>query len=268
MGNSRSTSAGTWSRQRLAAVLGIGLVAALTLVAGLGIAIAQLLTATSRETTVAFRDTSSVGSDRRDQLAALPMAAVPQDAGFAPDPALASAPPIRIPAATNGRGPAAVATGFPQTPEGAVGQLAAIEQSVLEAMSLPTTREVHDAWALPDAPTYDQWELTDDVASFLRSGRQGGQAKDATTVVTATPAMALVKGVDGPDWVVVCVLLDVQVSIRTEARMGYGHCSRMQWADRRWQIAPGAAPAEAPSAWPGSVAAVSAGWLTWQEVAS
>ena len=41
---------------------------------------------------------------------------------------------------------------------------------------------------------------------------------------------------------VACVLLDVQVSIRTDARMGYGHCSRMQWADGRWQIAPGSAP--------------------------
>jgi hypothetical protein len=80
--------------------------------------------------------------------------------------------------------------------------------------------------------------------------------------------MAMVKGTDGPDWVVACVLLDIQVSIRTEARMGYGHCSRMQWAEARWQIAPGVAPAKAPSAWPGSVAAVDAGWLTWQEVGS
>ena len=53
--------------------------------------------------------------------------------------------------------------------------------------------------------------MTDNVQSFLRSGKQGGQEMDATTVVVATPAMAMVKGIDGPDWVVACVLLDIEV---------------------------------------------------------
>ena len=73
------------------------------------------------------------------------------------------------------------------------------------------------------------------------------------------------KGSDGPDWAVACVLLDVQAWIKTESRMGYGLCSRMEWVDGRWQIAAGAEPAPAPSAWPGSNAAVAAGWLTWRE---
>jgi len=259
---------GARSRQRLATVLGIGLIAAITILVGLGITLVQLVTATKDEAGVVADGVSSATTDQRDRIAAQPMAEVAQDAGFTPDPALHPAPPIRIPAPTNGRGPAGVATGFPQTPEGAVAQLAAIEQTVLDAMSLPVTAEVHDAWALLGAPSYEQWEMTANVRAFLRSGHQGGQEKDATTIVTTRPVMALVKGTDGPDWVVVCVLLDIQVSIRTEARMGYGHCSRMQWADGRWRIAPGAAPAKAPSAWPGSVAAVEAGWLTWQEVGS
>ena len=50
----------------------------------------------------------------------------------------------------------------------------------------------------------------------------------------------------------VCVLLDVQAWIKTESRMGYGLCSRMEWVDGRWQVAAGAEPAPAPSAWPGS----------------
>ncbi len=254
-----------WSRQRLATVLGIGVVTALTVIAGLGIALFNLATAPADAPHVQLAGINAVETNRRDQIAADPMAPVATDAGFTPDPATNPAAPIQVPIATNGRGPAGVATGFPQTPEGAVAQLAAIEQTVLEAMSLPTTVEVHGAWTLPGAPTVDEWELTDNVRAFLRSGRQGGQEKDTTTLVTATPAMGLVKGADGPDWVVACVLLDVQVSIRTDARMGYGHCSRMQWADGRWQIAPGAAPARAPSAWPGSVAAVDVGWLTWQE---
>lgn len=261
-----SRSIGAWSRQRLATVLGIGLIAAITIFVGLGITLVQLVTAPSNETDVVAAGVSPSTTDQRDQIAAQPMPEVAQDAGFAPDPALQAAPPILVPIATNGRGPAGVATGFPQTPEGAVAQLAAIEQAVLDPMSLPLTAEVHDAWALPGAPSYEEWEMTANVQAFLRSGHQGGQEKDATTVVTTRPVMALVKGTDGPGWVVACVLLDIQVSIRTDARMGYGHCSRMQWVAGRWRIAPGPAAARAPSAWPGSVAAVEAGWLTWQEV--
>ena len=48
---------------------------------------------------------------------------------------------------------------------------------------------------------------------------------------------------------------------------GYGFCSRMQWhpVEQRWLIAAGTPPAPAPSTWPGSVAAVEAGWLAWTE---
>lgn len=261
----RTRTPGVWSRQRLAAVLCVAAVAMLTLLAGLGITAVRLLLATDAAPAEPPDLAGQASPDRRDQIAAAPMVEVPAEAGFTPDPALEPAPPIRIPIATNGRGPAGVATGFPQTPEGAIGQLAAIEQAVLETMSLPVAREVHDAWTLPGAPAFEEWEMTDNVQSFLRSGKQGGQEMDATTVVVATPAMAMVKGIDGPDWVVACVLLDIEVSIRTDARMGYGHCARMQWTDGRWQIAPGVAPARAPSAWPGSAAAVEAGWLTWQE---
>lgn len=260
--------AGEWSRQRVVTVLGVGAVAALTVIAGLSIALVQLVTTTTHGTDAVPVDAAPANTDRRDEIASEPMAEVPQDAGFTPDPALNPAPPILIPIATNGRGPAGVATGFSQTPEGAVAQLAAIEQTVLEAMSLPLTQQVHAAWSLRGAPAYEEWEMTDNVQSFLRSGQQAGHEKDATTVVTVTPAMGMVKGADGPEWVVACVLLDIEVSIRAEARMGYGHCSRMQWQDGRWQIAPGTAPARAPSAWPGSVAAVEAGWLTWQEAGS
>ena len=164
-------------------------------------------------------------------------------------------------------GPARVPAGFPHTPQGAVGQLAAIEKTVLESMSLSVAREVHQAWVEQGGPAVEDWELTRDVEAFLAAGRQGGQAKDFATLVSATPAAAIVKGVDGPDWVVACVLMDVQVSIRTDARMGYGFCARMQWSptEQRWLIGAGTPPAPAPSTWPGSRAAMAAGWLSWAE---
>ena len=190
----------------------------------------------------------------RDRIAAAPMASVDAGRGVHPRPGTAVAPQIVVPVATVEAGPAGVPSGFPHTPEGAVGQLAAIEQTVLESMSLPVAREVHRAWVLPGGPAFEEWELTRNVESFLAAGRQGGQAKDVTTLVTATPAAALVKGTDGPDWVVACVLLDVQVAIRTEARMGYGLLlPDAVDSTSRWLIAAGTPPAPAPSAWPGSV---------------
>jgi hypothetical protein len=201
----------------------------------------------------------------RDEIAAAAMASVDPQAAFRPEPAPGQSTSIEIPAPTVLDGPAGVATGFPQTPEGAVGQFAAIEQAVLESMSLPHARAIHAVWVRPGGPGFEQWTLTRNVTSFLTSARQGGVEKDLTTVVSAAPVAGLVKGVDGPSWTLACVLLDVQAWIKTESRMGYGMCARMEWVEGGWQIAAGAEPATAPSAWPGSKAAAAAGWLSWVE---
>lgn len=262
------TEAVAWSRSRLLLLLGAGAASALLLIGGLIAAGWYAFTgspADSGEPTATDpAATPATDPDAvRDRIAAEPMLSVGRDAPYTPDPALTAAGVIEIPLPIDGRGMAGVATGLPHTAEGAVAQLAAIEQQVLETMSLPVAREVWQAWTLPGAPSFEQWELTLSVRSFLASARQAGDTKDATTVVTATPAAALIKGVDGPDWVLACVLLDVRAVVVTEARMGYGHCARMQWAEGRWQIAPGEAPATAPSTWPGSTLAVEVGWLTW-----
>lgn len=260
---------GPWSRARLLAMLGVGaLVLVLTLVGG-GLAIWYAANGDARPT--AAEAVEPIGAEpagsspTRDEIAAAVMASVDPQAAFHPDPAPINPGTIEIPAATILDGPAGVATGFPQTPEGAVGQFAAIEQGALESMSLPRAREIHAAWVRPGGPGFEQWTLTRNVTSFLTSARQGGAEKDLTTVVSAAPAAALVKGTDGPTWTLACVLLDVQAWIRTESRMGYGLCARMEWVEGRWQIAAGAEPAPAPSAWPGSRAAATAGWLTWVE---
>ncbi len=191
-------------------------------------------------------------------------------------------PGLEVPLASD-PGPAGVTTGYPHTPAGAVGQLAALEVRVLEAMSLEVTSGVYDAWALPNPQSSSaQWALTANVQAFLTATGSGTTA-DATTTVTATPAAGMVKGTDGADWVLACVLLDVRAIVTTEARIGYGHCERMQWVPRtpgahedtgagatgarpangRWLIAPGTPPATAPSTWPGTEAAHRAGWRSW-----
>ncbi|MCA0297106.1 MAG: hypothetical protein LCH96_17680 [Actinobacteria bacterium] len=264
----RPADPGPWSRNRLLAMLGAIAVALGLLITGLGMAVWSAIAtpdAAAPPTPAASGEVEVVSV--RDRIAAAPMAAVDEDAAFTPDRAPVLAPSIVVPVSTVEAGPAGVPSGFPRTPEGAVGQLAAIEKTVLESMSLPVARDVHQAWVAPGGPAVEEWELTRNVVSFLAAGRQGGQQKDLTTLVTLTPAAGLVKGRDGPDWTVVCVLMDVQVAIRTEARMGYGFCSRMQWnpVEQRWLIAAGSPPAPAPSTWPGSVAAIEAGWLAWTE---
>ncbi len=261
-----------WTRQRLllalatagllviAALLGVALAFTQAFVAGSWPATSTESPADATTTAPGIADGSG-SSAVRDRIAAAPMVSLPSEAATRPDPALTPAPPLRVPDAANGRGPAGVPV-FPHTYPGAVAQLAAIDVAVLEAMSIPHTREVHAAWVLPGGPAMDTWDLAANVAAFLRSSRQGA-AKDETTVVRVRPVGAIVKGTDGPDWLVACVLLDVSATIRAEARMGWGHCARMQWTDGRWQIAPGVPPVPAPSAWPGSRAAVAAGWLSW-----
>lgn len=253
-----------WSRRRLQLLATAGLLVAVAAVGGVAILIGQ-----SVRTDQIVGDGASPGggfdppspTQLRDQIAAAPMASLDQAAATQPDPALTPAPPIHLPAALDGRGPAGVGI-YGHTPQGAVAQLAAIDVAVLEAMDIAYTGDVHTVWVMPGGPSLEQWDLAVNVAAFLRGARQG-PAKDTATTVTVDPAGGLVKGTDGPDWVLACVLLDIRATIQTEYRMGWGHCARMQWADNRWRIAPGIPPAGAPSAWPGSKAAVAAGWLTW-----
>lgn len=129
-------------------------------------------------------------------------------------------------------------------------------------MSIQQANTVHAAWALPGAPGVAQWPLTQNVQSFLGSAHMGATI-DPTSTVVVTPVGAQVKGTDGPDWVLACVLVKVHATITNDAQMGYGYCERMQWHGGRWMIAPGPTPAPAPSTWPGSNLSNNAGWRTW-----
>ncbi|MCR6494789.1 hypothetical protein [Cellulomonas sp. P24] len=129
-------------------------------------------------------------------------------------------------------------------------------------MSIPQVRAAHEHWSAPGAPGVEEWALMAAVQALLAS--EAGRHIDApgTSVVTV-PVAAQIKGSDEDDWVVACVLLDVTVTVVTEARAAYGYCERLQWAADRWVIAPGASPAPAPSTWPGTDLAAAAGWRTW-----
>ena len=219
-----------WSRSRLllglAAILAVAVLMVVGLVHAARYTLATAQPSTSPGPSGPGPTTGPVPVDR-DQIAAAPMLTVTAADAQPTAPAAMPGPVMEVPAATR-TGPAGVATGFPQTAEGAVGQLAAVEVAVLQAMSIRYTRTVYDAWAMPGGAGPAGWAMTANVQAFLAAARMTDQL-DVTATVVVTPAAGQVKGVDGPDWVVACVLVEVRATITMEARMGYGHCERMQW---------------------------------------
>lgn len=263
--NSRARQAGGWGRRRLVLILAATVLMILTLVFGLVVAVHDAASSiwrsddNNRGQPAGFEQRPRPVS--RDAIAAEPMLQVQPSDSKPTTPAKTVGAIIQIPASRH-VGQAGVPAGFPDTPEGAVGQLAAIEVTVLQAMSIAPANDVYQGWALPGGVGVERWELTADVQAFLGAA-QMSQEKDASASVVAVPAAGQVKGVDGPDWLVACVLLKVRATISVEAQMGYGYCERMQWRNGRWMIAPGTPPAKAPSTWPGSELSINAGWRSW-----
>ena len=252
-----------WGRRRLLAIVVTLVLVVVSGLVGLVYAVhgAVASRGTGDDRAVVAVDALPSGPARRDAIAAAPMLRVSPQASRGGTPAASPAPTIVVPAVTS-LGPAEVPTGFDRTPEGAVGQLAAIATTVLQGMSIPQVRAVHEQWFAPGAPGVEEWALMAAVQAFLAS-EAGRRVDEPGTSVVTVPVAAQVKGSDGDDWVVACVLLDVTVTVVTEARAAYGYCERLQWAADRWVIAPGASPAPAPSTWPGTALATAAGWRTW-----
>jgi hypothetical protein len=192
----------------------------------------------------------------KPMLQLLPSAAQPQ-----PLVAAAAGPPIRLPAATVHT--ELVLTGFPRTAEGAVAQLAAVDEAALKNLSRAQLQLVY-AWAvIPGGFSLDDWNMSVGVNAGLR----GAGLTDSTPElqVSYTVTQAQVKGtLDGGDFVVACVLGEIDGNYRNSARAGVGDCQRMVWGAGRWRIGPGLQPAYAPSAWPGSSDSVRAGWRETQ----
>ncbi len=222
------------SRTQLLGVLGGLFLVSGVLLYGLGYTLVSSFSAagTAPDGVQSSAHSEADPAQRRDLIAATTMAEVAQDAGLTPGVAISLPPAIRLPAATTVGG-SGVPSGFPRTPEGAAAQLAAIEVRVLSAMSLPLATEVYRDWAMPGGVGAADWSQTRNVQSFLSYARQSSNVLDPGTLVSVAPAAIQIKGTDGPDWVVACVLLDVRAALKSEARMGYGTCERMQWTGDR-----------------------------------
>jgi hypothetical protein len=264
-----------WSRRKMLALLAMAALTVAVLIAGLALAVAHALNPT-HDGADAGNAGGSIGSaagpapaavgtgprataDARDALAARPMPAVPESASHpAPVSDRDPGPPIVLPPATV-TGPAGVPTGFPHTPEGAMAQLAAIDQTALQSGSLSGARAVIAAWALPGGPTTTSWSGVRAMSTLLNAtGLSGGGSSQLAVVLT--PLMGQVKGSVGPDFVVPCVDFELDVTLQQTARGATADCQRMVWHRDRWMIGPGDEPALPPSVWPGTDLAIDVGY--------
>jgi len=229
-----------WSRQKLLAALSLLAVLAVGFLAGAGLWVWFLL---------------------HPHPTAVPAAPMPAADPAAAQPAVLSVRDpgsIDLPAST-GPGPIGIASGFPQTPQGALAQLIAIDTDVLNTATLDHAREVIGGWAAPGGPSGQSWSAVKALASFHSAAGLSGGASPGLSM-RATPMMGLVKAADGPDWAVVCVDFEVDATLARTARIAAADCQRMAWDGDRWLVGPGAEPAPAPSIWPGTAAAIDAGY--------
>lgn len=157
--------------------------------------------------------------------------------------------------------PAVTAGGFPRSPEGALGQLKALDENALAGGDPDAYRRGYDQLALPGSPPAGSTGLHALLRSFRSRAQLPGAGPVGSLTVTYEITHGLVKGVTSGDFAVVCVLghftADYQGQVVTA---GVGDCQAMRWTGAGWRIAPGLLAAPAPSAWPGSEDAVRAGY--------
>lgn len=195
-------------------------------------------------------------------LATRPMPALPDQAEF--PHALSSdtaGPAIALPTPTQTAG-RLVPGGFPDTPEGAVAAVKALDEIGFAGADPDVFARAYAAVALPGAA--EASATTAGAGLVELRARVGlpptGYAPDWT--ITYRVTQALIKGsTDQGRYVVACVLGEFNADYQGRAVTGgVGDCQPLRYAEGQWRIAPGAPAAKAPNAWPGSAEAVTAGY--------
>ena len=261
----RGSGAPEWSPARLLMALVVSAVVALAVLAGLVLAVVGALSEEPDKRDAARQAAApSPGMSRHDVLAAAPMSTADPDDALPGPVSRQAAGVLELPRAT-GVGPADVATGFPRTPEGSLAQLAAIDVTAMQSGSMDGVRRVIAEWAAPGGPTPETWSGVDGMASLLSAAGLSGAGSPQLAIVVR-PVMGLIKGTVGEEFAVVCVNFEFTVTVEQTSRIAIADCQRMAWVGDRWVIGAGPEPAPAPSVWPGTEAAIAAGWRDLRHV--
>lgn len=202
----------------------------------------------------------------RHDLAARALPRAPEEAAQPGALSTARGDALEVPAPTS-IGHAGVASGFPHTPEGALGQLAAIDTAALGSASVSVAQDVIDGWAMPGGPTSETWSGVEGLAALLGSAGMSADARDSIQL-SVEPTMGFIKGTVGDDFVVPCIDMVITATAGSSAQpqqVAVSDCQRMTWTGDRWLVDAGPEPAPAPSLWPGTQASLDAGYR-WLEV--
>jgi len=195
-------------------------------------------------------------------IATAPMVALPDSAVLPHALASTSAGELlRLPAATQTVG-RWVPGGFPDTPEGALAQLAALTTAGFAGLDPQTYIQAYTSVAWPGAPDPAHARLATDMQRFLAQTGLAATGAAPQLTVTYQPAQGLIKGTaDHGQYVVACVLGDLIIEANAQnVSSGAGDCQALRFENGNWGISPGAAAAPAPLAWPGTAEAVAAGY--------
>jgi hypothetical protein len=243
-----------WGRGKLLAVLVAGAVALLAAVVGLGLGVYySVLAGPAGSGADGSMHGRADGVSERDQAAE-----IAGETAARPGPLTTEVFDELVLPTPTVLGPAGVSSGFPRTPEGALAQLAAIDQRVLQSASVDVAQQVIEEWAVPGGPTAESWSGVHAVAALLSSAGVSRRGDSALTV-SASPEMGLIRET-GEAETTVCVNFVVTAIKTKTASVASADCQRMAWADGRWMIGAGAEPQQAPSVWPGTTAALEAGY--------
>ena len=245
-----------WGRSKLLAILTIGVVALLAVAVGLGLGVYYSLLAGPADS-----GTDGAGSQDRAGASMAPNQGERSSTEVATGPSeftTETFDEIVLPAPTV-LGTVGVSSGFPRTQEGALAQLIAIDQRVLQSASVDVAQQVITQWAVPGGPTADSWSGVQAMAALLSSAG-ATRSGDTALTVSASPEMGLIRDVDEAGAVVVCVDFVVTATKARTVSVASADCQRMTWVGGRWMIGAGAEPEQAPSVWPRTTSALEAGY--------
>ena len=155
----------------------------------------------------------------------------------------------------------------PGSPEGALAQLAALDETALRGADPATYTRGFTEQSESGAPPADNTGLYALLRSLRTSAGMGPAGMVPGLTADYDVAQGQIKGTaERGNLVVACVLGQYSVDYRGQTvTAGIGDCQAMRWNGREWRIADTPLAAPAPSAWPGSADAVAAGYRDLQE---
>ena len=157
-----------------------------------------------------------------------------------------------------------VGSGLPRTPEGALGQLIAIDQRALESSSVVTAQDVIAAWAAAGGPTPASWSGVAAVQALLESAGLPANGSSELTI-QLNPVMGRVDSDSTVTTACVDFVVSATVTGGQPSRVAVADCQHMVWQSGRWMIAPGDEAPAMPSLWPGTQASYDVGYH-WLEI--